>query len=245
MSTSPLTDFRTGLTSALPIGLGYLAVSLAIGLYWAKGGLPPLTAAVFSATSMSSTSQFAGITLITAHGNLVELAATTLIVNLRYLLMSVSLSQRLAPGIGTAPRLLMALGVTDEVYALNVARTPVTVPHMLGSMVLPIAGWTTGTVIGALVGEIIPATAQAAAGVLLYGMFIAIVVPPARESRDVRIVIALAALVSVSLAFLPVVRDLQAGWRIIISTCVAAGIGATLMPLPPNPCVEQVKEELR
>ena len=224
-------ELRRGLRGGLPIGLGYFAVSLAIGLYWAQGQLPPLSSAIFSATSMSSTSQFAGITIIAARGGLVELAATTLIVNLRYLLMSVSLAQRLPAKVSTGTRLLMALGVTDEIYALNISRTPITAAYFLGSMVLPILGWTGGTLTGAYVGEVIPLSVQSAAGILLYAMFIAIVVPPARKSGDVRVVMAIAAAASIALAFLPGLRELEVGWRIIIATCVAAAIGASIRPV--------------
>lgn len=225
-------EIRAGLRGGLPIGLGYFAVALAIGLYWARGDLPPLASAVFSATSMSSTSQFAGITLIIAKGGLIELAATTFIVNLRYLLMSVSLAQRLPAGVGTLKRLVMAAGVTDEIYAINISRAPLTVPYFVGSMVLPILGWTSGTVVGALVGEVIPDSVQSAAGVLLYGMFIAIVIPPAKKHHEVRIVMAIAAAVSILLAFTPGLRELEVGWRIIISTCIAAALGATFLPVP-------------
>ena len=215
----------------MPIGAGYFAVSLAIGLYWAKGGLPPLASAVFSATSMSSTSQFAGITIIVGHGALLELAATTLIVNLRYLLMSVSLAQRLDRRVSIPARLLIAAGVTDEIYALNVSRRRPTARYFVGSMLAPVAGWSGGTLTGAYLGEVIPAAVQSAAGILLFAMFVAIVVPPAKGSAYIRIVVVIAGAVSVALAFLPGVRDLEAGWRIIIATCVAAGIGASVLPV--------------
>ncbi|MDO5701387.1 MAG: AzlC family ABC transporter permease [Bowdeniella nasicola] len=224
----------TGLRGGLPIGLGYFAVSLAVGLYWAQGGFPPLSSALFSATNMSSTGQFAAMNIMAVRGGVVELAATTALVNLRYFLMSISLSQRLDSSVGTPARLLIAAGVTDEVYALNISRWRVSTAHYLASMILPILGWTAGTLTGALVGQVIPPSVQAAAGILLYAMFVAIVVPPARGSRDVSIVVALAALASIALWVAPVVRDLQVGWRIIIATLVAAGIGATLFPVGPQ-----------
>lgn len=141
-------DFTAGIKAGLPIGLGYFAVAIAIGMYWAQGKLPPLSSAVFSLTSVSSTGQFAGITIIAARGGLVELAVTTALVNLRYLLMSTSLSQRLTSTnprpVGSLKRMVMALGVTDEIYAINIGRTQVGFTHYLGSMILPIVGWVSG-----------------------------------------------------------------------------------------------------
>lgn len=227
-------DFTAGIKAGLPIGLGYFAVSIAIGMYWAQGKLPPLSSAVFSLTSVSSTGQFAGITIIAARGGLVELAVTTALVNLRYLLMSTSLSQRLTSTnprpVGSLKRMVMALGVTDEIYAINIGRAHVGFAHYLGSMILPIVGWVSGTLVGAYVGEALPKAVENAAGILLYAMFIAIVMPPFKQSSQVKMVVAIAAGTSVGLAFAPVVSQLSSGWRIIIATLVAAGIGATFFP---------------
>ncbi len=227
-------DFTAGIKAGLPIGLGYFAVSIAIGMYWAQGKLPPLSSAVFSLTSISSTGQFAGITIIAARGGLVELAVTTALVNLRYLLMSTSLSQRLTSTnprpVGSLKRMVMALGVTDEIYAINIGRTQVGFAHYLGSMILPIVGWVSGTLVGAYVGEALPKAVENAAGILLYAMFIAIVMPPFKQSSQVKMVVAIAAGTSVGLAFAPVVSQLSSGWRIIIATLVAAGLGATFFP---------------
>lgn len=225
-------SLSNGIRAGLPIGLGYFAVSLAIGLYWAQGKYPPLAAALFSASNMSSTGQFAAITIALAKGGIVELAATTALVNLRYLLMSISLSQRLHPTLGTGKRLALAIGVTDEIYALNISQPKVQMHYYMGTTVLPIAGWTSGTVTGALAGQVIAPSLQSAAGILLFAMFIAIVVPPALSSQPVRIVIAIAAVTSIILAFTPLLRDVEVGWRIILATCVAAGLGATFFPVP-------------
>ncbi|MDO5726390.1 MAG: AzlC family ABC transporter permease [Bowdeniella nasicola] len=224
-------SFSAGLRAGIPIGLGYFAVSLAIGLYWAHGAYPPLAAAIFSATNMSSTGQFAAITIALAKGGIFELAATTLLVNLRYLLMSISLSQRLDPQLSTGKRLALAAGVTDEIYALNISRPTVQIRYYLASMILPIAGWTCGTVTGALAGQVIPPSLQSAAGILLFAMFIAIVVPPALSSHPVRVVIAVAGACALVLAFTPVIRELDVGWRIIVATCIASALGATCYPI--------------
>lgn len=217
--------------AGIPIGLGYFAVSLAVGLYWAQAGFTPLASIIFSATSFSSTGEFASISIMAARGGLIELALTAALVNLRYLLMSASLSQRLPKSAGTGARLAIALGVTDEIYAINIGRKNLTVAHYLGSIVLPISGWSAGTFIGALAGDALPASLKAAAGILLYAMFVAIVVPPIMGSSRVAIVAAIAGGVSVVLAYAPVVNLLAFGWRVIIATLLAAGIGATFFPI--------------
>jgi predicted branched-subunit amino acid permease len=221
-------DLRTGLRDGVGIALGYFTISIAFGLSCVRTGLSPLVATVISFTNLSSSGQFAGVTIIAQAGTVGELALTVLLINLRYVLMSFSLSQRLAPGIGTAPRLLMGYGVTDEIYALAMNRRVVTAPYYLGLMALPVLGWTLGTLAGALLGQVLPASLQSAMGVLLYAMFVAIVVPPARASGPVFAVVAIAATVSMLLAGLP---GLAAGWRLILATCVAAGVGATLFPV--------------
>lgn len=177
---------------------------------------------------MSSTGQFAGIEIIAAKSGVFELAATIVLVNLRYVLMSAALTQSIPRQLPNYKRLIMAFGVTDEIFALNISRFPISFRYYVGTMVLPLAGWTAGTVTGAYIGEVLPQQIQAAVGILLYAMFIAIVVPPAKACVQVRIVMLIAALVSTLAAYLPVVSQLQIGWRIIISTIIAAGIGATL-----------------
>ncbi len=231
-----------GIRAGIPIGLGYFAVSLAVGLYWAQAGFTPLTSIIFSATSFSSTGEFASISIMAASGGLVELALTAALVNLRYLLMSASLSQRLPKNVGIGARFAIALGVTDEIYAINIGRKNLTAAHYLGSIMLPITGWSAGTFIGALAGDALPASLKAAAGILLYAMFVAIIVPPIMGSSRVAIVAAIAAGVSVILAYAPVVSLLAFGWRVIIATLLAAGVGATFFPLSADSrCCEGVQ----
>lgn len=219
--------FASGLADGAPIAAGYLAVSIAVGLLWAEAAYPPLAGMLMSAGSMSSTGSFAAISVMVADGALLELAAATAVVNLRYVLMSLALSQRLAPGIGTGGRLLMAWAVTDEIFARGMERPRVGLPYWCGLMTLPIVGWSAGTGIGAVAGNVLPASVRSAAGILLFAMFVAIVVPPARISRPVLLVVALAAAASTVFALVP---GLAVGWRIIFATVLAAGIGATFLP---------------
>ena len=214
--------------------MGYFAVSIAVGLAWAQNQLPPISGAIFSATNLSSTGQFADLSIMAAHGGFAELALTTVLVNLRYLLMGTSLSQLLtatnARPVGTLKRLIISYGITDEIYAVNISRPRITFAHYFGSTLLPILGWTAGTLVGAIGGGVLPESLRSASGVLLYAMFIAIVVPPFKASRQVKIVSAIAAALSFGMWAAPVLSELSSGWRIIIATVLAAGIGATAFP---------------
>lgn len=221
--------FGAGLRDGIPIALGYFTVSIAFGLAAAAIGFPTLGLALMSATNLSSSGQFAGVAVV-AGGTLVELALTTLLVNLRYLLMSMSLSQRLQPGTSTLGRLVVAYGVTDEIFAVELGHRVVRARYAAGLMALPIFGWTSGTIVGAVAGEVLPESLSGPMGVLLYAMFTATVVPAVRRSKPVAIVAALAAVASALLYYVPATSGIQAGWRIIIATLVASAIGAWLFP---------------
>ncbi len=224
----------TGLSDGLPIGLGYFAVSFAFGLMAIEGGLPAWVATVISLTNLTSAGQFAGVQLIFTHRPLVEIALTTLLINLRYLLMSLSLSQKLEPRVGLVQRLLIGFGVTDEIYAVAISR-----PGMLGAryslslLVLPIIGWTGGTLTGAVAGSVLPASVRAALGVALYAMFVAIVMPVLRRSRPVALVVLTAIGISSLIAWAPALTGLRGGWQIIAATILASALGAFLAPLQP------------
>lgn len=221
--------FASGLRDGVPIALGYFTVSIAFGLAAAAVGFPTLGLALMSATNLSSSGQFAGVAVI-AGGTMLELALTTLLVNLRYLLMSMSLSQRLAPGTSTLGRLVVAYGVTDEIFAVELGHRVVRARYAAGLMALPILGWTSGTVVGAVAGEVLPESLAGPMGVLLYAMFTATVIPALKRSRPIAIVAAVAAVASALLYYVPATSGIQAGWRIIIATLFASAIGAWLFP---------------
>lgn len=216
------------LRDSIPIALGYFTVALAFGLYCARAEVPALLAGLISLTNLSSSGQFAGITIIGAQGGYLELALGVGLVNLRYVLMAISLGQRLGPNVGTGKRLVIAAGVTDELYALGMARDRVGFADYAASMVLPIIGWTSGTVVGSVVGEVLPGALASAFGVLLYAMFVAIVVPPASQSRQVLVVVLSAAALGSVLALF---EGLDVGWRIIVVTVVVSAAAATWLPV--------------
>ena len=226
-------EYRTGVSRGLPVGMGYFSVSFGFGAMAVSQGLRVFDATLISLTNVTSAGQFAGLTVIVAMATLWELILTQLIINSRYALMSLALSQRMGQRIGFLPRLVIAFFNTDEIFALAMAReVPLTVPFMLGLGTLPILGWTLGTLCGALAGSILPVSIQAALGVMLYGMFIAIVVPPAKKDKAVLIAVILAMTFSTLFTLVPLLKQVSAGISIVICTVAAAAICAALFPIP-------------
>lgn len=225
-------EYKNGVHTGLPVGLGYFSVSFGFGAMAVAQGLKALDAALISATNLTSAGQFAGLTLIVAMGTLWEMVITQIVINSRYSLMSLALSQRMGERIGFFPRLFIAFFNTDEIFALAMARKePLTVSFLLGLGTLPFFGWTGGTLMGALAGSVLPADIRAALGVMLYGMFIAIVVPPARQEKPVLITLILALVFSCLFAWVPALKAVSAGISIVICTVAAAAIAAVLFPV--------------
>ena len=224
--------YRTGVNRGLPVGVGYFSVSFGFGAMAAAQGIKALDATLISMTNLTSAGQFAGLTLILACATLWELILTQLVINSRYALMSLALSQKMGTRIGVLPRLFIAFFNTDEIFALAMAeKNPLTVPFMLGLGTTPILGWTAGTLCGALAGSVLPASIRVALGVMLYGMFIAIVVPPARQEKPVLITVILALVLSCLFTWVPGLKEVSAGISIVICTVAAAAICAWLHPI--------------
>lgn len=224
-------EYIKGLKDGLPICLGYISVSFAFGLMAKRGGLSVLSSVIISLTNLTSAGQFAGIEIINSNGTLFELAFATLIINLRYLLMSLSLSQRFDEKTGTLKRLAMSFGITDEIFAVSMQRiAPLTFTYFIGLMTLPIIGWSGGTFLGAFASAVLPEVIRLSLGIAIYAMFIAIIIPPAKKSRPILNIILISASISVILSYVPIFSNLSGGWRIIISTVVASSIGACLYP---------------
>lgn len=225
-------EYQFGVQTGLPVGMGYFSVSFGFGAMAAAQGLKALDATLISITNLTSAGQFAGLTLIVAGATLWEMVLTQLVINSRYALMSLALSQRMGERIGLLPRLLIAFFNTDEIFALAMARVePLTVPFLLGLGTLPLIGWTLGTLCGALAGSVLPVSIRAALGVMLYGMFIAIVVPPAKKEAKILAAAVLALILSSLFAWVPALKTVSAGISIVICTVAAAAICAALFPI--------------
>ncbi len=223
--------FKEGLTDGIPIGLGYLSVSFSFGIAAVSQGLPWLTATIISMTNLTSAGQVAGLSIIAAAGTLLEMALAQLIINMRYALMSLSLSQKLDSSFTAPHRFLAAFGITDEIFAVASGKPKeVTPKYMYGLILLPFLCWSAGTLLGGIAGSILPETLCSALGIAIYGMFIAIFVPPARKSMGVLVTVAISAGMSCCLRYIPLFSHVSSGFSIIICTLAAAAAGATFFP---------------
>lgn len=226
-------EYTSGFRRGLPVGMGYFSVSFGFGAMAVSQGLHWLDAVLISASNLTSAGQFAGLTLMVTAATLWEMVLSQLVINSRYALMSMALSQRMGQTIGILPRLLVAFFNTDEIFALAMDRKePLTVPYLLGLGTLPFLGWTGGTLCGALAGSVLPDSLGAALGVMLYGMFIAIVVPPAKKERSILLAVVLAMTLSSLFAWVPGLARVSTGISIVICTVAAAAVCAAVFPVP-------------
>lgn len=223
--------FVKGMRHGVPIMLGYLSVSFGFGVLCIQNNLSVLAAVGISVTNLTSAGQVAGVGVIAAGGSLIEMILCQLVINLRYSLMSLSLSQRLDGSFSLMHRLFVGFGVTDEIFAVASAQAePLSPSYMYGLILTPFIGWSTGTLLGAIAGDIMPAAVTAALSLMLYGMFIAIILPPARKNKKVMFVVLLSAAISVVFRYLlPMVSG---GFAIIISALIASVAAALFFPLP-------------
>jgi len=227
-----LKTYTRGVRTGLPVGVGYFSVSFGFGAMAAAQGIRALDATLISLTNLTSAGQFAGLTLMVAGATLWEVILTQIVINSRYALMSLALSQRMGSRIGILPRFFIAFFNTDEIFALAMAeKQPLTVPFLMGLGLTPILGWTAGTLCGALAGSVLPLSIRTALGVMLYGMFIAIVVPPAKQEKPVLIACLLALILSCGFRWLPLLNGVSAGISIVICTVAAAAVCAWLFPV--------------
>ena len=224
-------EFTDGLRDAVPICLGYMAVSFAFGIQAVLSGLTVFDASAISILNVTSAGQFAGLGVMSAGGSYLEMAVVQLIINLRYALMSAAISQKLDSSVGIGHRMGIAYGMTDEIFGISAARKGRLSPfYSYGAILISVFGWVLGTFLGAYSGQILPEKLISALGIALYGMFIAIVVPVAREDRKVLIAVLAGIALSTVFYFAPVLKDISSGMRIIIVTVLVAGAAAFIFP---------------
>lgn len=223
-------DFLKGLSHGIPIMLGYFSVSFGFGIVAVKSGLTIFQAVIISAANLTSAGQAAGVSVIAAGGSLLEMALTQLTINIRYALMALSLSQKLAPSFNLPRRLAASYGITDEIFAVASAqKNKLTFPYLAGLISISFAGWTGGTLAGAAAGELLPERLTDAMGIVLYGMFIAIIVPQSKKSLKILLIVLSAALISTGLKYF--VPSVSSGFAVIISAVAASAAGALLFPV--------------
>lgn len=229
--------FMQGIQAGIPIGLGYFAVSFTFGIMSVSSGLTVLQATMISLTNLTSAGQFAGLGIIAAGGSMMEMMLTQLIINLRYCLMAFTLSQKLRRDESWLHKFFVAFGITDEIFAVSVTQPGKgSAFYNYGAMCMAIPGWTLGTMIGAISGNILPDMLVSALSLAIYGMFLAVIIPPAKTNKAVLAVILASMAVSTIFAYTPVLNKVSSGFVIIITTLLVAGAAAVICP---------VKEELQ
>ena len=224
--------FLKGLRHGVPIGLGYLSVSFTFGMKAVGDGLTAVQAVMISLMNLTSAGQFAGLPLMVGGASMIEMALTQLIINLRYALMSLSLGQKLDGTMTTLRRMIFSFANTDEIFAVASSQPgKVGNTYLYGLMLAPIIGWSTGTLLGAVAGQLLPEFVRSALGVAIYGMFLAIILPPARQEKPVRVVVLIAVVLSLCFRYIPLLSSLSSGFVIIICAVAASALGAWLFPV--------------
>ena len=224
--------FKRGVKGGIPIALGYLAVSFSIGLTATKCGLNVFEAAFMSLTNVTSAGQFSGLNIIAAGGGFLEIALNQFLINLRYALMSFSIAQKLSNKYNFMHRLFVAFGMTDEIYAISAMEEGKLCPFFnYGAMSVAIPGWVVGTIVGALAGAYLPTMIISALGLAIYGMFIAIIIPPAKKNKFLFIVILCAMALSAAFKYIPFLSNVSSGFVVIIVTVVVSLGAAIIRPV--------------
>lgn len=233
MNNGSIKDFKIGCIEAIPICLGYIAVSFAFGIEASKIGMTTFQAALTSLLNVTSAGQFSALSVIARNGSFIELAVLQFIINLRYMLMSCALSQKLDPNVSTLSRMCISYGVTDEIFGLSVLKKGKLYPmYSYGLIVVSVFGWVFGTVLGAIAGQVMPPRLISCLGLAIYGMFIAIIIPSTRTSRAVMGVVLSAMALSTVFTYVPAIAGaISSGFRIIIITVAVAGAAAFLAPV--------------
>ncbi len=224
--------FAEGMRDGIPIGLGYLAVAFSLGVAAKRVGLNAFQGFLASFLNNASAGEYAGFTVIAANASYLEMALMTLIANARYLLMSCALSQRFSPDTRLIHRLLLGYDVTDELFGITIARPgPLNPWYTYGAILIAIPCWSFGTALGVIAGNILPLRAVSALSVALYGMFLAIIIPPAKKNRVVAVFVVLSFLASFAASRLPYLARFSAGTRTIVLTLILSAAAAALFPV--------------
>ncbi len=233
-------QFTQGIKDGSAIGIGYLSVSFTFGLAAVSSGLQWWEALLVSMMNLTSAGQFAGITVMAAAGTYIELALSQLVINLRYALMSISLSQKVDRDFHAGKKALLGFAVTDEIFAVAMSREgEVSSSYFAGLSVLPYLGWTLGTLAGAVCGNILPQNVSDALGLAIYGMFIAIIIPAMKKDSRILKITLLAVVFSFALYYLPGLKNISSGFAVILCAVAASAVGAIFFPME-----EEKQEEM-
>lgn len=225
-------SFIKGIKDGVPICLGYLSVAFAFGIFATERGLSILQTLLISMTNVTSAGQLAGVPIIVAGGTLLELAVAQLVINLRYALMSVSLSQKLGKTVRLLDRFIISFVNTDEVFAVASSQQgSVGKRYLYGLILTPYVGWSLGTFLGAGAGNVLPESVISALGIAIYGMFVAIVIPEAKKRRATALCVVIAIFLSCLFTYLPQLSTIPSGFTVIICAVVAGAVMAIVAPV--------------
>lgn len=225
-------SFKDGITSGLPICFGYFSVAFAFGIFAVGSGLNPMETLLISMTNVTSAGQLAAVPIICGGGAFLELALSQIIINLRYALMSIALSQKLSSNVKLKDKLIISFVNTDEVFAVaSNQKGSVGKRFLYGLIITPYLGWSLGTMVGALAGDILPDSVTSALGIAIYAMFIAIVVPPAKKHKPTAICVFFAVILSLIFKYVPMLSTIPSGFTVIICTLIASALMALFYPV--------------
>lgn len=224
-------NFLKGLRSGIPIGLGYLSVSFSFGIMAVSSGLYWWQAVLISMLNLTSAGQLAGVGIMAAPYHFIDMALSQLTINIRYSFMSISLSQKTDSKLSGIYRWIYGFFITDEIFAVAVGQKTVTRAFMSGLIIFPYVGWSLGTALGAVVGNILPASIMSALCIALYSMFIAIVAPDCVKNLKLLLIVGVAAVLSCAFYYLPLLNQISSGISICITAIISAVFGALLFPI--------------
>lgn len=226
------TAFTDGMRDGVPVGLGYFAVSFSLGITAGNAGLTPFQGFLASLLTNASAGEYAGFTVIASGAPYVEMALVILVANARYLLMSFAMSQRLSPRLPLFHRICMGFDITDELFAIAMSRPGYLNPfYTYGAVLMAAPCWAIGTALGIAAGNIMPLRAVSALSVALYGMFLAVIIPPCRKSRIVAGTVAVCFALSFALSVIPCFSGISEGTRTIVLTVLISSAAALLFPV--------------
>lgn len=225
-----MSNFKRGVRAGIPIGLGYLSVSFTFGIMAVSYGLSWWQATLISMLTVTSAGQFAGIGLMVQPMQYIQMLVSQITINIRYSFMSVSLSQKTDSRFRGVWRWLLGFMMTDEIFAVASREASLSRSFFAGLSLLPYLGWSCGTLLGAVLGSVLPDRLMSALGIAIYGMFVAIVVPEMKSSRPVLSVVILALACSCAFYYIPALSGISSGITITVCAVFAAAAGAILFP---------------
>ena len=223
--------FYEGLRDGIPIGLGYFAVAFSLGIAYRNAGITAFQGFLTSITNATSAGQFAAVSIIVGNASYFEMALTTLIINARYFLMSAALSQKLSPKMPFFHRFIFGAAVTDELFGINIGRPGYLNPYYYyGAALAAVPSWATGTAVGIIAGNMLPSRIVSALAVALYGMFLAVIIPPARKHKIIFALVLCSFIASLVANLWAPLAELSGGTRIIVLTVTISAIAAYFFP---------------